>query len=40
MNDRLPDILLQPIKDGGAAGDIPDREMLLSGAYVEFGWNP
>jgi len=39
-NDRLPDLLLRPLKEGGAAGFVPDMPTLLAGAYAEFGWDP
>jgi len=38
-NDRLPDLLLKPLKEGGAAGYQPDLPTLLAGAYAEFGWD-
>jgi aldehyde:ferredoxin oxidoreductase len=38
--DRLPDLLLKPLKEGGAAGHVPDMAALLAGAYAEFGWDP
>jgi hypothetical protein len=31
-NDRLPDLLLKPLKDGGSNGVVPDMEVLLAGA--------
>jgi aldehyde:ferredoxin oxidoreductase len=39
-NDRLPDLLVKPLKEGGAAGYVPDIPTLLAGAYAEFGWDP
>jgi aldehyde:ferredoxin oxidoreductase len=39
-DDRLPDLLLKPLKEGGSAGVTPDMPTLLSGAYTEFGWDP
>jgi len=39
-NDRLPDLLMKPLKDGGTEGTVPDVEALLSGAYAEYGWDP
>lgn len=39
-NERLPDLLLKPLKDGGTEGTVPDVEALLSGAYAEYGWDP
>ena len=38
-NDRLPELLLKPLKEGGAAGIVPDMPTLLAGAYAEFGWD-
>jgi aldehyde:ferredoxin oxidoreductase len=38
--DRLPDLLLRPLAEGGAAGRVPDLPALLAGAYAEFGWDP
>ncbi len=38
-NDRLPELLLKPLKEGGAAGFVPDMPTLLAGAYAEFGWD-
>ena len=38
-NDRLPELLLKPLKEGGMKGFVPDMPTLLSGAYEEFGWN-
>jgi len=38
-DDRLPDLLLQPLDDGGTEGTVPDLESLLSGAYAEYGWD-
>lgn len=39
-NERLPDLLMKPLKDGGTEGTVPDVEALLSGAYAEYGWDP
>jgi aldehyde:ferredoxin oxidoreductase len=39
-NDRLPELLLKPLAEGGAAGYVPDMPTLLAGAYAEFGWDP
>ena len=39
-NDRLPELLLKPLAEGGAAGYVPDMPSLLAGAYAEFGWDP
>jgi aldehyde:ferredoxin oxidoreductase len=38
-NDRLPDLLLKPLQEGGAAGYSPDMHTLLAGAYAEYGWD-
>ncbi|MCJ7435054.1 MAG: aldehyde ferredoxin oxidoreductase C-terminal domain-containing protein, partial [Anaerolineales bacterium] len=38
-DDRLPELLLKPLKEGGAAGITPDMPTLLAGAYAEFGWD-
>jgi len=38
--DCLPDLLLKPLDDGGTEGMIPDVDVLLSGAYAEYGWDP
>ena len=39
-DDRLPDLLLQPLDDGGTEGTVPDVDVLLAGAYAEYGWDP
>jgi len=39
-DDRLPELLLNPLENGGSAGIVPDMPTLLAGAYAEFGWNP
>lgn len=39
-DDRLPELLLQPLQEGGTGGAVPDMEVLLSGAYSEYGWDP
>jgi aldehyde:ferredoxin oxidoreductase len=39
-SDRLPAPLLEPLETGGAAGVVPDLEVLLAGAYAEYGWDP
>jgi aldehyde:ferredoxin oxidoreductase len=39
-DDRLPELLLKPLENGGAAGRVPDMATLLAGAYEEFGWDP
>jgi aldehyde:ferredoxin oxidoreductase len=38
-DDRLPDLFLKPLKEGGSAGITPDMPTLLAGAYAEFGWD-
>jgi aldehyde:ferredoxin oxidoreductase len=38
-NDRIPDIFLRPLKEGGSAGITPDMPTLLAGAYSELGWD-
>jgi aldehyde:ferredoxin oxidoreductase len=38
-NDRLPELLLKPLQDGGTEGTVPDLDALLSGAYAEYGWD-
>ncbi len=38
-DDRLPDLLLKPLNDGGTEGAVPDVDVLLSGAYAEYGWD-
>jgi aldehyde:ferredoxin oxidoreductase len=39
-DDRLPNLLLRPLSDGGTEGKVPDVDVLLSGAYAELGWDP
>jgi aldehyde:ferredoxin oxidoreductase len=39
-DDRLPNQLLRPLKDGGTEGFTPDVDLLLAGAYAEYGWDP
>jgi aldehyde:ferredoxin oxidoreductase len=38
-DDCLPSILLKPLKEGGTEGNVPDMDILLKGAYAEFGWD-
>lgn len=38
-DDKLPAQLLKPFKEGGTEGNIPDMEVLLKGAYAEYGWD-
>jgi aldehyde:ferredoxin oxidoreductase len=37
---RLPDLLLEPLCEGGTEGKVPDLDTLLAGAYAELGWDP
>ncbi len=39
-SDRLPDLLMRPLQEGGTEGAVPDLESLLAGAYAEYGWDP
>jgi aldehyde:ferredoxin oxidoreductase len=39
-DDRLPQLLRQPLDEGGAEGVVPDEDTLLRGAYAEYGWDP
>ncbi len=39
-NDRLPELLMRPLPEGGTEGFVPDLERMLVGAYAEFGWDP
>jgi aldehyde:ferredoxin oxidoreductase len=38
-DDRLPEIMLKPLSDGGTLGFVPDLDPLLKGAYREHGWD-
>jgi aldehyde:ferredoxin oxidoreductase len=38
-DDRLPDLLLKPLEEGGTEGRVPDLGRLLTGAYAELGWD-
>lgn len=38
-DDRLPAVLTRPLR-GGTEGRVPDLEVLLRGAYAEYGWDP
>jgi len=38
-NDRLPELLLKPLAQGGTEGNVPDMDILLAGAYEELGWD-
>ncbi len=39
-DDRLPDLLLEPLDGGATEARVPDVDVLLAGAYAEFGWDP
>jgi aldehyde:ferredoxin oxidoreductase len=39
-DDDLPDVLMEPLEEGGTEGTVPDLDALLAGAYDEFGWDP
>jgi aldehyde:ferredoxin oxidoreductase len=39
-HDRLPKLLLQPLAEGGAAGVVPDMDVLLPAYYAARGWDP
>ena len=39
-NDRLPDLLMRPLAEGGTEGTVPNLDRLLAGAYAELGWDP
>ena len=38
-DDRLPDLLMKALKDGGTEGMVPDVDTLVAGAYAEYGWD-
>ena len=38
-DDRLPQLLTQPLAEGGTEGAVPDLDTLLAGAYAEYGWD-
>jgi len=38
-DDRLPRTFLEPLQDGGAAGAVPDLEMMLVEYYQARGWD-
>jgi aldehyde:ferredoxin oxidoreductase len=38
-DDRLPSLLLEPLADGGAAGNVPDINLMLGEYYRFRGWN-
>jgi len=39
-DDTLPAVLLKPFKEGGTEGNVPNMNLLLKGAYSEYGWDP
>jgi aldehyde:ferredoxin oxidoreductase len=39
-NDTLPEALLRPLPDGGAAGFVPDFEVMMDAYYSARGWDP
>lgn len=39
-NDRLPELLLKPLPEGGTEGYVPNLKRMLVGAYEEYGWDP
>lgn len=39
-DDTLPALLLKPFKEGGTEGNVPNMDVLLKGAYAEYGWDP
>ncbi|MGD9028538.1 MAG: aldehyde ferredoxin oxidoreductase family protein [Anaerolineae bacterium] len=39
-DDSLPDLLCTPLGEGGTEGKVPNLDALLTGAYVELGWDP
>jgi aldehyde:ferredoxin oxidoreductase len=38
-NDRLPELLMKPLAEGGTEGFVPNLERMLEGAYAEYGWD-
>jgi len=38
--DRLPQLLMEPLAEGGTESRVPNLEALLAGAYAEYGWDP
>jgi aldehyde:ferredoxin oxidoreductase len=38
-DDDLPQLLKEPLKEGGTLGNVPDLEPMLEGAYAEHGWD-
>jgi aldehyde:ferredoxin oxidoreductase len=39
-NDRLPELMMKPIQEGGTEGFVPNLERMLAGAYAEYDWDP
>jgi aldehyde:ferredoxin oxidoreductase len=39
-NDKLPKALLEPFRDGGSAGYVPDLQGMLAAYYQARGWDP
>ncbi len=39
-DDRLPQLLLQPLSEGGTQGHAPDLELMLEEYYEARGWDP
>ena len=40
IDDRLPTFITAPLSEGGTLGEVPNVELLLTGAYQELGWSP
>jgi aldehyde:ferredoxin oxidoreductase len=38
-DDKLPDLLLQPLPDGGTGGNVPDMKMMMEEYYRFRGWD-
>jgi aldehyde:ferredoxin oxidoreductase len=38
-DDALPSLLLKPFKEGGTEGNVPNMDVLIKGAYAEYGWD-
>jgi aldehyde:ferredoxin oxidoreductase len=39
-DDRLPQLLLQPLSEGGTQGHVPDLELMLREYYAARSWDP
>jgi len=39
-DDRLPQLLLQPLSEGGTQGHVPDLELMLREYYEARDWDP